>query len=398
MGLKSWFSDVMEKLNPAQRLIQMEAGESQGTGTGYTNYLKAYDDFTVVRRGVDLIVNGCSSFDYNVADKINGLTPVTESALRKNKLAVLLNYSPNPYQDQNKFRRLIFTDIVIEGNAFIYFDGVYLYHLPSHLVEILPDKSTHVRGYKFSGEVTFDPTEIIHIADNSATSNYRGTSRLKSSTASLDARNKMTKFQSNFFKNGAVPGLVLRSPNVLGDRVKQRLIESWIREYNPERGGKRPLILDGGLDVAKISDASFRELDFEGSVSAKDDEILMSLGVPAILLKGGNNANITPNVKLFYLETVLPIVRMVNSGFERYFGYNLEPETSKVSALQPEMADSAGYYTTLVNGGVISPNEARVELRREPITGHDDLRIPANIAGSASDPSTGGKPKGDNNK
>jgi hypothetical protein len=59
------------------------------------------------------------------------------------------------------------------------------------------------------------------------------------------------------------------------------------------------------------------------------------------------------------------------------------------------MKESAGYFNTLFNGGVITPNEARKELRYDPIAGHDDLRIPANIAGSAADPSQGGKPAGD---
>jgi hypothetical protein len=32
-------------------------------------------------------------------------------------------------------------------------------------------------------------------------------------------------------------------------------------------------------------------------------------------------------------------------------------------------------------------------LRLEEIEGHDDLRIPANIAGSASNPAEGGRPR-----
>jgi hypothetical protein len=117
------------------------------------------------------------------------------------------------------------------------------------------------------------------------------------------------------------------------------------------------------------------------------------LGVPQILLDGGNNANISPNLRLFYLETVLPINRSFVSAVERYFGYDIEPITSSVSALQPELKDVAAYLTSLVNGGVLSPNEARVELRYEKLAGHDEIRIPANIAGSAVDSSQGGAPK-----
>lgn len=393
MGIREW---IITKLNPAQPNINVEQGYTVSTtATGYVNYTKAYDDIESVRRGVDMIVNGACSFGISVAEKLNGVSPVVGN-IRKTKVNSLLNYQPNMYQDIVQFRSLIYMDLIVEGNAFIYFDGAYLYNLPAVNVEIISDAKTFVKEYIYSGSVHFKPEEIIHIADNSSNSIYRGTSRLKCTTSTLNTRKKMTSFQENFFSNGAVPGLVLTSPNVLGDKIKQRLIESWQREYNPTKGGKRPLILDGGLKLEKIAEINFQQLDFESGVEAKDQAILTALGVPPILLEGGNNANISPNLRLFYLETVLPLVRKVTSAFERYFGYNLEPESSKVSALQPDMRDASAYYVGLVNGGVVTPNEAREELRYERIEGHDDLRIPANIAGSAGNPSEGGRPSGNN--
>jgi phage portal protein BeeE len=123
--------------------------------------------------------------------------------------------------------------------------------------------------------------------------------------------------------------------------------------------------------------------------------IMQAIGVPPILLAGGNNANISPNLRLFYLETVLPVIRKFVSALERYYGYDVEAITSSVSALQPELKDQAAYYSTLVNAGIITANEARTELRYAAMSGHDEIRIPANIAGSAADPSLGGKPPSD---
>jgi hypothetical protein len=109
---------------------------------------------------------------------------------------------------------------------------------------------------------------------------------------------------------------------------------------------------------------------------------------------GGNNANIAPNLRLFYLETVMPIVKSWVSAVERYFGYDVEAITQTVSALQPDIKDIASYHATLVNGGIITPNEARQELRYDKLAGADEIRIPANIAGSAANPSQGGRPEG----
>jgi hypothetical protein len=144
-----------------------------------------------------------------------------------------------------------------------------------------------------------------------------------------------------------------------------------------------------------LNTSTFKDMDFDVSIKTHDTKILKALGVPPILLDGGNNANISPNLRLFYLETVLPLVNKLSVALERFFGYDISPVTANVSALQPELKDVAAYHTTLVNGGVVTPNEARVELRYAKVIDAeaDKLRVPANIAGSAADPSQGGKPK-----
>lgn len=203
----------------------------------------------------------------------------------------------------------------------------------------------------------------------------------------------MRQFQDNFFKNGAVPGLVLKSPNTLSEKIKERMIQSWTIRYRPDSGGRRPLILDGGIEIDQISNTNFRELDFQHAILENEKIILKALGIPPILMDSGNNANIRPNMRMYYLETILPIVKKLHFGLERYFGFELKENVTDVPALQPEMRDQSQYYTALVNGGIISPNEAREHLGFDTIEGQDDLRVPANIAGSAANPDEGGRPE-----
>ena len=101
-------------------------------------------------------------------------------------------------------------------------------------------------------------------------------------------------------------------------------------------------------------------------------------------------------MRLYYLETILPIVRKLNFGFERFFGFTIKENITDIPALQPELRDQSQYYTSLVNGGIISPNEAREQLGFEPVDGQDDVRVPANIAGSAVNPDEGGRPVEEN--
>jgi HK97 family phage portal protein len=390
---KDWFKDNVEKLNPAQEIIARQEGSFIGSSYNI-NYATAFENLESVNRGVNMVVSGCAGLDFDIKDKkAESVVP----GMRQKSLATLLNYTPNPYQSIQEFRTNIFTDFLLEGNIFIYYDGVHLYHLPASRVIVDTDTKTFVRAYRYNAEMLFKPEEIIHIKDLNSKSIYRGTSRLVSADRNIKILYKMQAFQEQFFENGAISGLIFTSDNTLSQIAKDKTIAYWSQRYSPKNGAKKPMILDSGLKpVANLSD-SFQEIDFDQSIKTHDTKILKSLGVPPILLDGGNNANISPNLRLFYLETILPIVHKYTSALERYFGYDIEPITGTVSALQPDLKDVASYHATLVNAGILSPNEARVELRYEPKPGNDDLRIPANIAGSASNPSQGGAPPKDAN-
>lgn len=383
-NLFNWFS----KENPAQEQISRDEGSDIYSDASIT-YAQAFDKLESVNRGVNLVVNACTSLDYDVKEKpINGVV----NNVKQKALHQLLNFRINPYQSVQDFRANIFTDFILEGNVFIYYDGYFLYHLPATNVSIQSDPKTFVSGYLYNNVTTFKPDEIIHLKDLSSSSIYRGSSRLTAADRSVKVMYKMQTFQEQFFDNGAIAGIVIETDNTLSQVAKDRTIQHWVTKYSTKNGARRPMILDSGLKLKSIGDTNFKEMDFDNSIKTHDIKILMALGVPEVLIYGGNNANISPNLRLFYLETVLPIVRKFTSAMERYFGYDIEVVTSTVSALQPELRDIASYHATLVNGGIISPNEARAELRYEPKNGNDDLRIPTNIAGSASNPDQGGRP------
>jgi len=390
VALEKFRSWIVEKLNPAQPTIHFDEGTNISGGHRILSYRNAFRAIDSVNRSVNMIVSACSSLDYDVKDKqhdgvVNGT--------RQKSLVNLLNFRPNPYQSAQDFRREIFKDLLLDGNAFIHFDGVFMYHLPAENVEIVTDPKTFIRGFKYSGNVLFPENEVFYFKDVSSTSIYRGTSRLESCLENINILYSMQEFQQKFFENGTIFGLVLTSENTLSQQAKEKTLAYWQQRYNSKAGGKRPIILDSGLKPHKLSDQNFSDLDFDKAIRTHSERIMMNIGVPPVLLQGGNNANIAPNLRLFYLETVLPIVRLYISAVERYFGYDVEAVTSNVSALQPDLKDVASYHQTLVNGGIITPNEARVELRYPKlVTGGDTIRIPANIAGSAADPSQGGRP------
>ena len=376
----------LEKLNPIQQYL----GQTSESSREFTaNYEQFYENLEIVNRGVNLIVDDVAEIPATVNRvATNGVI----KGLRRARVDSLLNKEPNLFQDISSFKRNLVTDFLLDGNIFIYFDGAHLYHLPADNVTIHADSKTYIEKYTYN-DVDYAPEEIIHIKENSFYSIFRGTSRLKPAVRTMQLTTNMRKFQDNFFKNGAVPGLVLKSPNTLSEKIKERMIQSWTMRYRPDAGGRRPLILDGGIEVDEISNVNFRELDFQVAISENEKIILKALGVPPIMLDSGNNANIRPNMRMYYLETVLPIVRKINAAYSRFFGFEISEDVTDIPALQPELRDAASYYTALVNGGIITINEARDSLGYETLDGQDDIRVPQNIAGSAVNPDEGGRPE-----
>jgi HK97 family phage portal protein len=391
----AWYDFLLgrtEKENPAQYVISRDEGLTIDSRENTLNYRNAYETLEIVNRAVNMIVDDAAEIPFDVGEKIQGMVPIKKE-LRRTRVDLLLNREPNPYQDVSTFKRNLLVDFMIDGNIFVYFDGAHLYHLPADHVTIYSDERQYVEKYTYDNSIDYNPSEIIHIKENSFNSIYRGVPRLKPALRTMQLLSSMRKFQDNFFKNGAIPGLVLKSPNTLSEKIKERMLQAWVARYNPQSGGRRPLFLDGGLEVEDLTEINFKELDFQEGIASNEKIILKALGVPPILMDSGNNANLRPNHRLYYLETILPIINKIAYAFERYFGFKLDEDVTGIPALQPELRDQASYYATLVNTGIMTPNEAREALRLEQIEGFDTPRVPANIAGSASNPEEGGRPQ-----
>jgi len=378
-----------------QPAIQRVEGNSRSSERSRFFFERSYDHIEVVRRGVDMIVDSAIEVDVNITESLP-TKPVHEGGRQRRKtLSTILNFRPNNNEDVSSFRRELVMDFILTGNCYQYWDGINLYYLPARLMTIVTHSKNKVSHYEFEKDIKFYPHEIIHTKDNNADSEYEGRSRLFCTKGTILILRSMLDFQENFFDNGAIPGLIIQTPNILSAKIKDKMLQVWRQRYNPRDGGRSPMILDGDLKVNPLSTTKINELDFEASVESHETKILKALGVPPVLLNSGNNANLRPNIQLFYEMTVLPLVSKLISSYERFFAYDMEPEVAKVRALRPELRDAAQYFTGLVNAGIMTADEARIELRLEPMKDgeSDKLRIPANVAGSATDPSQGGAPE-----
>ena len=209
---KAQAEEDLEKLNP----IQQYFGGSSQTSREYTqSYEQYYETLEIVNRAVNMVVDDCAEIPATVLPSVS---PGVIKGLKRAKVDRLINEEPNFFQDINSFKRNLLTDYILDGNVFIYYDGAHLYHVPADKVTIHIDSKTYVDRYTYN-DVDYSPSEIIHIKENSFHDMYRGVSRLKPAIRTMQLMSNMRQFQDNFFKNGAVPGLVLKSTNTLSEKI-----------------------------------------------------------------------------------------------------------------------------------------------------------------------------------
>lgn len=396
-----WIQNILQKLNPAQRTIALDQGEQPTTQTKLLSVERAVQLIEVVNRCVNLTVDNTAMIDFEVGAtlKFTGMVP----GMRRDRLELLLNTRPNPYMDISTFRRLSYMDMLVDGNIFWYFDGTSLYHLPATNMVVVPDQTTYVNSYEYNfstsgeGQLVFQPNSIIHIKDNSVSSVYRGDSRITSAMESLYGRENMLNFQSSFFKNGTAMGLIIETEQILSSKMKDRQEREWMVKYNPQRGNGRPVILDAGMKAKQTTTTNFKEMAFLESIEEAERKVCIALGIPPILIDSGNNANIKPNLELWFYTTLIPMMRKVEAALELFFAFDVELTTHRVPALLPDKKAESDRIVSLVNNGLITGNEGRDMLKLEPIKEEimERIRLPANIAGSTTGVSgqEGGRPE-----
>ena len=354
----------------------------------------------LVNRGVNMLIDSCAEVDFDIQES-RGFTTYG-SGIKAKTLHRILNQRPNMFMDSSAFWRLVYMDFLLEGWAFIYYDKKEnsLYHVPAAGMEVFADKKYYINKFVYDGHTEYKPDEILFIKDNafqSQTSQISGYPRVLSALSSIIRKDKLMHFKEKFFDNGTIIGMVVETDNILNKRLKDRYREEIRLDHNVRNGKSNVVFLDGGMKAKSLQATNLNELGIDADLDRFDKNIAQALGIPTVLLEGGNNANIRPNVELFYYTTILPIVEKFEKQLEFFFGFDIKLDTSDVAALTPDRKAQSEELSALVNNGILTGDEARGKLRLEPIGTPDmtEIRIPANVAGSASGVTgqEGGAPK-----
>lgn len=224
-----------------------------------------------------------------------------------------------------------------------------------------------------------EPINVIHIYKNTR-DGINGIGLPVFAQKALGLASATDNAAKDFFDSGCNLSGVLKSSKPLTSAQKLDILNSWRTAFNGASGGNVG-VLGNDLSFEKVGSNSAESQMIE-SRQFNVLEICRYLNINPVLLgvQGGTAyKSIEEAQQELVLHTLLPLLNLIEEEFNRklllpsesdlYIDFN---EDKLVLASKKDKAD---YYTTLVRNGLLTPNEARLELGYNPVEGADDLMV-----------------------
>lgn len=315
----------------------------------------------------------------------------------------LLKNRPNAVQTPFAFFEYLVTSLLLYGNFFalvhrrirkdgptVYVDPVSLTPLDPEQVEVrvtqgsdgLLTKTFLIRGIEYT------TSQILHIAGWSR-DGVVGESVVSMIAESLGIGLACRRFNAQFFANGAIPTVVLETPNQLRSKEEVDLLrEAFLENYGPHGSQLGVAVLHSGLSIKPLT---MRPEDTQiiETLKASDLDIARALGVPphmiGILDKGGYNSIEHQSIE-FVQNCLRPWIVRIEQGLNQALfppGSPFYVEANVDGLLRGDVLTRYKVYQIAVTNGLMSRNEARRLENMPPYDGGDVFLTPVNLGATA---------------
>lgn len=298
----------------------------------------------------------------------------------------------NSFTPSSQAIYLLETFLELTGDAFIVVDGAG--ENINNLFLLQPDKVELVIGdanddfmvtkyiYKDNVdgrqvEVEYSPDEIIHIKTPNPINPYRGKSVVEAAAMDIDTDNLAQEMIKMFFKNGAVPSVVLTSDQRITKDDIHRLQVDLKRTYGGVKNAFKSMILGNGLKPVTLSQST-KEMQFlELELAMRDKIMAMFKNTKASLgiTEDVNRANAEATLLSWKQSVIKPkmkrIVDTLNEFLVPRYGDNLI--LTYDDPVPEDSTEEIVLAKDLYAAGIITLNEAREEADYDPVENGDVL-------------------------
>ena len=342
----------------------------------------------------------------------------TISTARDHPLFEILNLIPNDLQTSFEWRETLGLHLACMNNAYCFRNYGALGSRSGQLVELIPIPPNFVTveetnegepKYKVRGALTGAtrdvPRALIWHIRGPSWRNFVGMPAIEIGRNAIGLSTNIEESQAKLYSKGVQASGAYSIEGPLNDKQYKDL-KKWItEEFSGAENAGVPMILDRG---AKWLQTSLTGKDSQTLEQRKyqAEEMCRVLGVMPIMVGISDKAQTYASAEQMYLAhakyTMIPWYRRIEQSIDKNLLSKRDREKgfySKFAAdelLAGDMETTATYLQTLVLGGILTRNEARRMLNRNPIDGLDEPLTPTNTTpGTDPDPNATPKPNPD---
>lgn len=312
---------------------------------------------------------------------------------RKHWLYKLFAVRPNDFMNPLEFRETLTAHLALRGNGmariFSNAKGEVTDLIPLHpdmtTIEMLGETNWRYRYRHSDGtESILSRGQVFHIRALSM-DGVVGMSPIAAAREAVASGLAAQDYAMRFFQNDATPsGGWIENPGRFANEEDKKLFRQSWQESQTGRNRHKTAVLDFGMKYHPVG-ASMKDAQFIESRKYSRGEIATLFRVPPHMigdLERATFANIEQMSLEFVVYSLMPWLVRWEEAIK--FSFLTEDDDLNVkfpvtSLLRGDMAARTAYYTSGINAGWMTRNEARVDDDRNPIDGLDEPLRPLNM-------------------
>lgn len=303
----------------------------------------------------------------------------------------ILNRRPNEWQTSFEFRRTMTLHAALTGNAV----AVKVRTPNRRLVELIPIRPGYFQidrtgrydiQYRVFDEFgmigILGPDDVLHIP-NWQWDAVKGLDAVQAARAAIGLSVAAEANQATLHANGGRPSGILSTDQKLSPEAVASLRDAWRTFISTSRNGTA--ILDSGIDYKPMAMSAVDQQHLE-TRRFQVEEICRAFSVFPIMIGHSDKAATYASAEAFFaahrIQTMMPWWRMWTQRIDEFVLDGAGPLFAEFDTrymVGGSLRDQAVHARTMIEMGVLTRNEYRDELGRDPLPGLDEPLTPMNM-------------------
>lgn len=388
---KSGGKDISTSHELEQAIRQASMGTGSGVSVTPTTAMRVAAVYACVR----LISGAQANLPLHIKERIS-------SKVREDRpdhpLWSVLRRRPNTWQTPSQFRRMMQTHLLLRGNAF-----AMIVRSRGQVVALIPldpdrmkvdqndDMSLKYEYRRRDGSIVrLAQSDVMHLTGLTL-DGVNGVSAITYARETIGLSLAQDAHGATTFKNSARPSIVMKHPGKLGKEGQENLRASLDAYRAGGESEGKALILEEGMETSPLSMTAEDAQWIEARKFSRTD-IAMFFGVPPHMI--GDTEKSTSwgsGIEQQSIGFVTYTLEDHLTTWEETINRDLisEPEIyarfNRKALVRGDIKTRQGFYVSMMQWGVYSPNEVRALEDENPRDGGDIYYDPPNTAGGQGD-------------